>query len=1389
MSLGVAIAGDSNSRLITYQNDGESLFALSLLPNTQADTATRKLAIAIVVDTSASQSGSYRSDSIELAKRVLESLPEQSTASLLSCDIEPTILGVGEPRSQEMVEGLGKLGKIVPLGTSDIVAALKVARDSLGSSQDAVILYIGDGLHRCNLLEPKGFENLIGKLKEGRVTVNSLAIGPEIDAEFLATIANHTGGVVYVHKNIENASNQQIGAKLANACISPVFWPNEVNLPEGVAASYPKDFPPLRWDRDSIVVGKLARADVAGTLKVRGVVNGKNANLAWELKNDGNHEDLAFLSEVVEKAQLDGGLTLPTPGSDAFLALGHMLMNSSESLVKDARYALHIGDREAAIAIAKEALRRSPNNLSARNILDAAEKSAKPVKAPSASPKIVKFISAQQGDDPFGAPPEPPKNAPATQEPDPFGDDPSPKTVPAPTASAPSTPAPPAATPGTFAGDTNAANNLGSSSPAYDELANAGDLLAEDDAVRRVAAQQLEAQVKSDVASARRAGMPGSAATDFSAVKLSLKSLLDQVRRAPELDAGSRVRLERMVVDAIQRTAATEARQREDLARQEAVRSAQSATQRLLADSERRQETIKQLVERYDSLMRQQLFAAANSEVAPQISAIDRGSVIDVVTNIESNIAANEKLISDVIRRRNHAFVDSLYLNEEALVPFVDEPPIRYPPADVWQALSNRRLERYGSIDLSGGNAKERKIYSALDKPVDADFNGTPLSTLMKTYGEDLGIPIVMDDRALEEENIAPDEQISLSLPPQSVSFRSALKLILDPLELTYVIEDEVMRITTKKGSADVVRVYPVGDLVVPVMPMGGGMMGGMGGMGMGGMGMGGMGMGGMGMGGMGGGMGGMGMGGMGGGMGGMGMGGGMGGMFDVPDTARKAAARDPWTIVKEVASDDSQTKLKAESELSDWVSSKMKLAKKASDSKNMPEASKHFQDIIDVISEAMRQSLPSSWMFDALCTSMQANDYPANSIRRVLLSSIDYGGDEESAMKIAKYLNGADLKKEALMVLRDIHRVNPTHADALELALKLAIDIEDTDAMRWASTGILSQGWPDEKVDLIEKALLTARACYVRMTENKEVTSAYAFSQELKDAQSRDLIIRVVWTGDADLDISVEEPTGTICENRTQRSSSGGLLLGDRSSLTKADKDGFSETYVCAKGYSGSYKVVIKKIWGDVAGGKVTVNILSDYNTPDQKVIQQVIPLGPETDAVAVLAHVKNGHRKEPIADALLARVQSSKAAMGSAVLAQQAGGGQGSGQTGSTGSSDSGWTMEMWQAYMASRFGNVNNNRPPLFGRGGAVGYSPQITVIPAGTQMGTMAVISGDRRYVRVAPSPMFSDIVAVDTFNFANGDSTTQGGGGLGGGGAGGLGGGGGAGGGGFGGGVF
>ena len=80
----------------------------------------------------------------------------------------------------------------------------------------------------------------------------------------------------------------------------------------------------------------------------------------------------------------------------------------------------------------------------------------------------------------------------------------------------------------------------------FSELSDAGDLLAEDEGMRRVAAQQLESQVKSELSHARKSRDP-------SATKLSLKSLQDQIRRATELDPSGRSRLESQVSSEIGR--------------------------------------------------------------------------------------------------------------------------------------------------------------------------------------------------------------------------------------------------------------------------------------------------------------------------------------------------------------------------------------------------------------------------------------------------------------------------------------------------------------------------------------------------------------------------------------------------------------------------------------------------------------------------------------------------------------------------------------------------------------------------------------------------------------------------------------------------------------------
>jgi hypothetical protein len=60
----------------------------------------------------------------------------------------------------------------------------------------------------------------------------------------------------------------------------------------------------------------------------------------------------------------------------------------------------------------------------------------------------------------------------------------------------------------------------------------------------------------------------------------------------------------------------------------------------------------------------------------------------------------------------------------------------------------------------------------------------------------------------------------------------------------------------------------------------------------------------------------------------------------------------------------------------------------------------------------------------------------------------------------------------------------------------------------------------------------------------------------------------------------------------------------------------------------------------------------------------------------------------------------------------------------------------------------------------RGGRpVGYAPVIAVLPEGASLGASAVVSPDRRYVRISATPFFSGISALRTFNYRTGETRT------------------------------
>ena len=63
----------------------------------------------------------------------------------------------------------------------------------------------------------------------------------------------------------------------------------------------------------------------------------------------------------------------------------------------------------------------------------------------------------------------------------------------------------------------------------------------------------------------------------------------------------------------------------------------------------------------------------------------------------------------------------------------------------------------------------------------------------------------------------------------------------------------------------------------------------------------------------------------------------------------------------------------------------------------------------------------------------------------------------------------------------------------------------------------------------------------------------------------------------------------------------------------------------------------------------------------------------------------------------------------------------------------------------------------RLAVAGSGRPPGFFPVITWLPSGTSLTASAVVSPDRRYVRINAMPFFSQVGPVDTFNFFTGQT--------------------------------
>ena len=138
-----------------------------------------------------------------------------------------------------------------------------------------------------------------------------------------------------------------VGARMADWVRATVYWPTSATYAAELGQVFPKTLPPLRSDRDTIVVGAATGPlKKAVEIRAQAMTGGKPVELKWSATPENKGDSYAFLPQVVEMAQRDDGITLPTLGTQGLAETGRLLEAGVDNLTDLAERAVATGDVE-----------------------------------------------------------------------------------------------------------------------------------------------------------------------------------------------------------------------------------------------------------------------------------------------------------------------------------------------------------------------------------------------------------------------------------------------------------------------------------------------------------------------------------------------------------------------------------------------------------------------------------------------------------------------------------------------------------------------------------------------------------------------------------------------------------------------------------------------------------------------------------------------------------------------------------------------------------------------------------------------------------------------------------------------------------------------------------
>jgi len=266
------------------------------------------------------------------------------------------------------------------------------------------------------------------------------------------------------------------------------------------------------------------------------------------------------------------------------------------------------------------------------------------------------------------------------------------------------------------------------------------------------------------------------------------------------------------------------------------------------------------------------------------------------------------------------------------------------------------------------------------------------------------------------------------------------------------------------------------------------------------------------------------------------------------------------------------------------------------------------FEHAAEFLKANLRQGLVTRpWVFEALAVALEASGGDPAEIRRARLSVVDLdpqdaGGFLQAARIMAEHKHW----DRALAFCRQAASREPNLAEPYADALAYAELDKDSQAMEWAASTLLGQDWPVDNQNLQRLAQAKVESLVRVLQKEGRAGEADRLQTAQQQLRRRDLVINLVWdnTDQADLDLVVKEPGGSVCSSQQRQTPGGGILSGNNLSESN------HAAYLAAQAFSGEYEITVHRNWGQTVGNRARLEIIQHLGTPAETRRLEIIRL-----------------------------------------------------------------------------------------------------------------------------------------------------------------------------------